>query len=315
MKIAFLSRYQKRISRGAENFVLELSKRLSKKHTVDVLSDKDADDISKIITGNYDIVIPINGRLQSLRASLGRMQGRYKLLITGHSGIGRDDIWNLAVCKPDVFVALTDHMAEWARNWAWGTKVVKIPNGIDLEKFKPEGEKMDLRLQKPIILSVGVLVWYKYHERIIKAVEKTGVGSVLIAGEGPDKEKLEKFGKELLGNRFKIINYRYEDMPKVYRSCDLFTLLSWSREAFGIVYIEALASGLGVVAPDDASRKEIIGDGGLLTDVNNPLAYAETIKKALNIDWSKKARAQAEKFSWEKIAADYEKLMFDMIKV
>ncbi len=314
MKIVFLSRWQNKISRGAENFVLELAKRLSKHHDVDILSGNDADNILKVIKGNYDVVIPINGRLQSSKASLGRMPGRYKLLITGHSGIGRDDIWNIAVCKPDIFVALTDHMAKWARDWAWGSKVIKIPNGIDLVKFSPDGEKVKLDLPRPVILSVGALTWYKYHDRVIRAVREMGYGSVLIVGGGGEKERLENLGKQLLENRFKIANFDYQDMPKVYRSVDLFTLPSWDREAFGIVYFEAMASGLGVVAPDDQSRREIVGEGGLLTDVGNTTKYTETIKKALSINWVKLARVQAEKFSWEKVATQYENVMMDMLK-
>lgn len=309
MKIAFLSRYQKTLQRGAENFVSELSKRLSPDIDADIFADKDADDLSKVITGGYDIVIPVNGRLQSFKASLARLTGKYKLLITGHSGIGRDDSWNIAVCKPDIFVALTDRMADWAKKWAWGSRVVKIHNGIDLERFTPQGEKMNLGLPKPVILSAGALTWYKHHEKVIRAVKN---GSVLIAGEGAEKAKLEKIGKNLLGDRFKIASFDYKDMPKVYRSADLFTLPSWDREAFGLVYLEAMACGLGVVAPDDESRREIIGSGGLLfTEEKN---YAETLEKALNIKWKDKARAQAEKFSWDKAAKEYEKLMFDMIK-
>lgn len=309
MKIAFLSRHQKTLQRGAENFVSELSKRLSGDIDADIFADKDADDLSKVITGGYDIVIPVNGRLQSFKASLARLTGKYKLLITGHSGIGRDDLWNIAVCKPDVFVALTDRMANWAKKWAWGSRVVKIPNGIDLERFTPLGEKMNLGLPKPVILSAGALTWYKHHEKVIRAVKN---GSVLIAGEGAEKAKLEKIGKNLLGGRFKIAGFDYKDMPKVYRSADLFTLPSWDREAFGLVYLEAMACGLGVVAPDDESRREIIGSGGLLfADEKN---YAETLEKALGLKWKDKARAQAEKFSWDKAAKEYEKLMFDMIK-
>lgn len=312
MKLAFLSRFQNRFERGAENFVSELSKKLSKNHEVDVFSGRDADDMLQVIKGDYDIVVPINGRLQSLKASLSRIFGRYKLLISGHSGIGRDDIWNITVAKPDVFVALTDYSHKWAKKWAWGSKVVKIPNGVDVSRFSPNGEKIKLDLPRPIILSVGALVWYKYHDRVIRAVGKIGEGSVLIVGQGPDKEKLEKLGSELLGNRFKIMNFKYEDMPKVYRSCDLFTLPSWSREAFGIVYLEALSCGLGVVAPDDQSRHEIIGDAGLFTCIDSPIDYAKAIKEALSIEWSKKATVQAKKFSWEKVAAAYEKVMLEM---
>ena len=257
MKIVFLNRYQDKVERGAEVFIKELSLRLSRKYQVDVLKDKDADSLSKVLSGDYDIVIPVNGRFQSLMISFLRLIGGYKVLITGHSGKGWDDIWNIVIAKPDAFVALTDDMANWAKKWAWGSKVVKIPNGIDLDKFNPNGDKIKLDLPKPIILSVGALTWYKHHSRTINAVSKMTNGSLMIVGEGPLENDLEKVGHEKLGGRFLIKHYNYEQMPKIYRSVDLFTLPSWDREAFGIVYLEALASGLGVVAPDDLSRKEI----------------------------------------------------------
>lgn len=313
MRIAFLSRYQNKMQRGAENFVTEISKRLAKKNQVDVFDKKYSDDLKKVIKGNYDVVIPINGRMQSLKTSLGRLVSGYKLLITGHSGIGRDDIWNILV-KPDVFVALTINQMRWAKKWAWGSNVVKIPNGIDTDKFSPQGEKIDIDLDRPIILSVGALVWYKYHEKAINAISKLDKGSLLIVGEGTKKDELLRKGQKQLGNRFKITNFKYEDMPKVYRSCDLFTLPSWSREAFGIVYLEAMASGLGVVAPNDSSRREIIGNAGILVDVTNDEAYAKAIVDAFEINWSSKARKQAGKFSWDKIAGLYENLMQSLLK-
>lgn len=313
MKIAFLSRHQDKVERGAENFVKELAIRLSKTHQVDILSGSNADSISRVLKGRYDVVIPINGRLQSLKALLTRPFGRHKLLITGHSGIGRDDIWNIVVAKPDIFVALTEQMEKWSKKWAWGSNVVKISNGIDLKKFNPQGAKMEIDLPRPIILSVGALVWYKHHDRVIDALSRLDKGSLLIVGDGPLKNDLTQKGKKLR-DRFKIMSFQYEDMPKVYRSADLFTLPSWDREAFGIVYLEALASGLGVVAPDDASRREIIGEGGLFVDVSNPIKYANTLEQALRIDWSKKARKQAEKFSWDIIAKKYEEVMLNILK-
>lgn len=314
MKIAFLSRHQNTINRGAENFVKELSSSLSKKHQVDILVGENSDSISLVIKGEYNFVIPINGRSQSLKISLARLIGRYKVLISGHSGRGWDDIWNIVIGRPDIFVGLTDEMTKWAKKWAIGTKVIKIPNGIDLNKFTPFGKKIEIDLPKPIVLSVGALVWYKYHDRVIEAFSRFNKGSLLIVGEGPLKEQLIQKGNELLRGRFKITSFKYEDMPQLYRSVDLFTLPSWSREAFGIVYLEALASGLGIVVPDDSSRREIIGDAGLFVDVSDSLKYADAIKQALDLKWSEKARKQAEKFSWEKIASLYEKAMVDMLK-
>ncbi len=307
MRIAFLNRYQNINKRGVEVFIAELSKRLSQKYTVDIFSDN-ADSLSKVLKGNYDVVIPTNGRGQAVKISLGRFLGKYKVLITGHSGKGWDDILNIIV-RPDVFITLTDYLADWAKNWAWGTKIVKIPNGVDLKRFKPIGEKMKIDLPKPVILSVGALVWYKNHDKAIKAVSRLEKGSLLIVGEGPLEKDLRDEGRNLLGDRFKIMNFKNEEMPEVYRSCDLFTLPSWDREAFGIVYLEAMASGLGVVAPRDKTREEIVGQVGILTDVNNIEGYAQDLKKALNIDWHKLAREQAEKFSWDKVAKQYEEIL------
>ncbi len=220
MKIAFLSRYQKTIQRGAETFVSELTERLREKNgEVAVLSGSDADSLKKIYEGKYNVVMPINGRLQALKASLGRITGGYKLIISGQAGIGKDSIWNIAVVRPDVYIALTDFMVQWVKKWSYGSKIMKIPNGVNLKKFTPEGVRIKIYLPKPIILSVGALVNNKHHERVIKAVEKMGEGSVLIVGEGEEKEELERVGNGLKG-RLKILNFPHEDMPKVYRSAD-----------------------------------------------------------------------------------------------
>lgn len=300
MKIAFLSKHQNVVKRGAEVFVAELAKRLSKKHEVKILLDQDS--------ANYDVVIPMNGGMQVVKASLKRLFKRYKLIISGQAGVGRTSIVNL-LAAPDIFVALTYHMAKWARGWAWKSKIVKIPNGVDLNKFHPVGATIKINLPNPIVLSVGALTWYKHHERTILAMGRLNQGSLLIVGEGSEKKGLEELGRKLLGDRFKITSFKHEDLPSVYRSCDLFTLPSWDREAFGIVYLEAMASGLGVVAPDDSQRREIIGNAGIFVEVESPQKYAEAINEALNTDFAKLARKQAEKFSWDIVANQYEKLL------
>lgn len=314
LKIVFLSKYLDKVSRGAETYVEELSKRLGKNHQVDILKGDDSLNLSKILKGKYDLVIPTNGRMQALKASLGRIVGGYKIIISGQSGIGRDDIWNIFVTRPDVYVAITDYEKNWARNWAFGIKLVTIPNGVDLKKFSPNGIKKDQGLKSPVILSVGALEWYKHHERSIAAVSKLENGSLLIIGSGSEKEKLEKMGQDLLGDKFKIISVDFKDIPTYFRSADLFCLPSWDRESFGIVYLEALASGLPVVAPDDASRREIVGEGGIFVNVADPEKYAKAIKDVLNKNWGDLPRKQAEKFSWDKIAQKYEKLFKEMFK-
>src|SRR3989344_3923546 len=309
-KICFLSQYYGQVSRGAETYVLELAKRLSKNHDVDILIGKDSFSLNKILAGKYDIVIPTNGRWQALIVSIGSPFGGYKTIISGQAGIGKDDIWNIALTTPDFYTALTDFEMNWAKKWAWKTKVVKIPNGVDLEKFSSKGKKIDFNLENPVILSVGALEWYKHHERSIKAIKLLEKGSLLIIGQGPEKSKLQELGEKLLGNsRFKILQLNYDQLPEYYRSCDLFVLPSWEREAFGIVYLEAMASGLPVVSPDDSSRREIVGDAGIFCDTSDPEKYAAEIENALSKNWEDNPRNQASKFSWDLVAGEYDHLL------
>src|SRR3989344_5083351 len=100
-KVVFLSRYSGTIDRGVEAYVYELSKRLID-FDVEVLYGKDSDDLKLILEKRFDVVIATNGRLQALKASLGRLIGGYKLIISGQAGIGKDDMWNLIVCAPNV---------------------------------------------------------------------------------------------------------------------------------------------------------------------------------------------------------------------
>lgn len=309
LKIVFLSRFMGTVSRGVETYVWELSQRLSQKHNVDLLKGADSDNLGKFLNSSYDLVIPTNGRMQALKASLGRTVGGYKTLISGQAGIGADDIFNILVTLPNVYVALTEYEKAWAKKWAYFTKVVKISNGVDLDKFSPTGEEKVINLEKPIILSVGALEWYKYHDRTIQALSKIEKGSLLLIGSGPQKNRLEKLGNNLLGsNRFKILSVNYQDLPSYYRSANLFVLPSWDRESFGIVYLEAMASGLPVVAPDDPPRREIIGDAGVFVDVKDSVKYAQAISLALKRSWGILPRGQAEKFSWDTVASQYNQL-------
>lgn len=315
LKIVILSRFLGTVSRGAETYVWELSQRLSKNHHVDILRGADSDNLGKYSFSGYDLVIPTNGRMQALKASLGRAAGRYQTLISGQAGIGADDIFNILVTAPNIYVALTDYEKAWAKKWAFFTKVVKIPNGVDLDKFSPSGGSKFVDLEKPIILSVGALEWYKHHDRTIRAVSKLDKGSILLIGSGPQKNKLENLGKNLLGKgRFKILSINYQDLPGYYRLGNLFVLPSWERESFGIVYLEAMASGLPVVAPDDPPRREIIGQAGLFVDVESRDDYARAISQALNRSWANLPRRQAEKFSWNVIAQKYNQLFEEMFK-
>ncbi len=121
---------------------------------------------------------------------------------------------------------------------------------------------------------------------------------------------LKKLGKE----RFELISVPYQKMPEVYRGADVFTLPSKSSEAFGNVLVEAMASGLPVVATDDPIRREIVGDAGILVDPTNVDSYSSALREALSKDWGGLPRKQAENFSWDIIADNYISLLSSLYK-
>lgn len=341
MKIAILSFYNGHFERGAENWALEFAEYLNN-HQVVIFQNQDFDvnwekSISRKGLGrrffidywslmilrftvrilpilwkeDFDILIPINGGWQPFLIRILTWLRRSKMVIVGHSGRGWDDRINIYTF-PDVFVALTKVGEEWAKKVNPFVKVKRISNGVNLEKFSPEGLSVKIPLHRPIVLCVSALSKTKRIDLVIKAVLKVPQLSLLVVGEGELNDELIRMGKKLLEGRFYLTQFSYELMPKVYRVADLFTLVSWENEAFPLVYLEAMASGLPVIATKDLTREEIIGESGLLVNPMNTDDYANAFKEVLRRNWSNKPRIQAEKFSWKRVSAQYEKLLLDL---
>jgi glycosyltransferase involved in cell wall biosynthesis len=346
MKIAFLSFYSGVVYRGVETFVHELANGLvklgnditvyqigdelpnAKYKTVSITVNIDwikkgsyisfvnyyclrvkefTQKVLKTIDKDTDIVFPTNGQWQSVLCSLWAKWNKKKIVIAGQSGPGLDDRINI-LTFPNRFIGLTEFQKNWAEKANPFIKVSKIPNGVSLEDFKLQGQTLQLRPEKPIILCVSALVDWKRLDLVIKAVSKLENGSLLLVGKGDQENNLQKLGDKLLPNRFKILSFEHKDMPKVYKSADLFTFSTVPWESFGIVLVEAMASGLPIVATDDPIRREIVGDAGLFVDPTDINKFANTIEKALNTAWGEKPRKQAEKFSWDIISLQYEEL-------
>lgn len=303
MRIAFINKYQGKVERGAETFIKELASRLSKNHEVDVLNGLG-------FKKKYDLVIPTNGRFQVVIArKISWLMGA-KMVVSGQSGAGFDDRLNLYTF-PDAFVALSEHQLNWARRINPFVRVVKIPNGVDLSKFKPSLKKNN---KLKTILSVGAFTSEKRHDLTIKAVAKLNDAKLTIVGGGGDKmTEIKALGENVLGDRFEISSLANEKMPEIYRNADVFAFPSVSWESFGIACLEAMASGLPVVANNDPIRKEIVGQAGLFIDPTDTDSYTSALASALNTNWGDKPRRQAEKFDWDKIAFGYEKLFQTLV--
>lgn len=336
LKIAFINLTQGVVNRGAETFVKELGKRLHKKYEVEFISGRDqlparwpllwrfyldSQGISvlsftlkilpKLWREKYDLVIPVNGGWQSFLVRAITWMYRGKMIISGQSGKGWDDrinLWNF----PNCFVSLSTQLKNWAKKVNPFIKVVYIPNGVDINKFNPQGKMFSLDLEGPIILCAGALTNEKRIDLAIKAVANLDKASLVVIGVGPLKRKIKNLGEKLLGKRFYLTKLEFSKMPEIYRSCNLFTLPSpWFR-SFEIVIVEAMASNLPVVVNDDPIRREIVGEAGFFVDPVDINSYTEAITQALDRKWDSIPRKQAEKFSWDKITNHYEQLIEEL---
>jgi len=312
MKIAILNKYQNKVFRGAETFVYELGKRLSKNHQVGTISEVN---YFGLLREKYDIIIPTNGRCQVVLVRIISWLTGAKMIVSGQSGMGWDDKVNL-YSFPDAFIALSKKAMNWAKSVNPNVKVLYIPNGVDLDKFKPGGKAYKTGFKKPVVLCGGAFTAQKRMNLSIKAVAKLPDVSLLMVGGGGElRSELKRYGEKVLGkDRFKILTVPFDQMPEVYRAADVFTLPSRPSESFGNVLVEAMATNLPVIATDDPVRSGIVGEAGVLVDPTDTSAFAKAIKSALGKKWGTVPRTQAEKFSWDSIAKKYEDLFKEITK-
>lgn len=339
LKIAFVSLFYGGVDRGAETFITELSSRLKTNNEVDIIAGNSKPksnwpilwrlfvdpqgigvlvftlkNLGKIFREKYDVVIPMDGGWQALLIRITTWLYGGKMVISGQSGKGWFDRINI-LSSPNAFVGISSYSLKALK---WMNPFIRheyIPNGADLNKFKPEGKSYNTKLHKPIILTVGALVKSKRIDLVIKATARLNEANLLIVGDGEQGRNLEALANDLIPGRFEFLKVKYSQMPEVYRSADLFVLLPRSSESFGIVYVEAMASGLPVIASNDEQRAEIIGDAGILIDhPDEPEDVAFAISEALRRKWDARPRSRAKLFSWDEIAAKYEKLFLELTK-
>jgi phosphatidylinositol alpha-1,6-mannosyltransferase len=162
--------------------------------------------------------------------------------------------------------------------------MVKIAPGIDTDHFSPQDAR-ELRnelglTEKKVIVSVGRLVHRKGQDILIEAmpaiIKDVPEAHILMIGEGPYRAYLENRVKALgIQERVTFIGrIQYADLPRYICAGDLFVMPSRSRfaglevEGLGIVYLEASACGLPVIAGDSGGAPDAVLEGqtGLVVD-------------------------------------------------
>ena len=156
----------------------------------------------------------------------------------------------------DEFIAISDFIKELLkRNGVPEGRIHRIPNVISIED---SGKEYPLNPDKPVITYIGVLEKIKGVDLLIEAFNGIGRGSLVIVGDGSERERLEN----LAGSRVGFLGRMdYEYMPSIYRQSDIIVLPSRWPEPLSRVLKEALYFGKPLIATDSGGNPDCIKDG------------------------------------------------------
>lgn len=186
-------------------------------------------------------------------------------------------------------MAATPALARELRNRGFHN-VVLWPRGVDAVLFRPR--PVDLGLPRPVFLSVGRVAVEKNLEAFL-ALDLPG--TKVVVGDGPARAELERAYPDAVF----LGTMQGETLAKVYAAADVFVFPS-RTDTFGLVLLEALASGVPVAALPVSGPLDVIGDapvGVLNHDLRAACLKALTLSRdacrdfALQQTWEISARA------------------------
>jgi glycosyltransferase involved in cell wall biosynthesis len=199
-----------------------------------------------------------------------------------------------------------------------------VGRGVDPQVFSPAQRSGELRARwgahetTPVALCVSRFAPEKNFPLVIRAFEEMRrlqpATRLVLVGDGPMTEALRSrnIGYVIAG---RLVN---GELSTHYASADIFLFPS-TTETFGNVTLEAMASGLGIVAYDYAAARQHLAHGrsallAPLGDAEAFLAHARRIARdpALARQLGAAARRAAESLTWERVAADFEAVLADV---
>ncbi|HZM63541.1 MAG TPA: glycosyltransferase family 4 protein [Candidatus Saccharimonadales bacterium] len=195
--------------------------------------------------------------------------------------------------------------------------VAIVPNGIDLSFYKPPVRRSDNRKNKTIFF-VGRLEPRKGVKYLVQAFhllqQKQPDAQLVIAGDGPDRERLEDLVFDLELKNVEFVGYiTNEEKRRYLQTADLFCAPALHGESFGIVLLEAMACGLVTVAGDNPGYASVMQGLGAVSLVN-PKHAAEFARRLellltqgdLRAIWRAWAADDVMQYDWNRIIEQYE---------
>jgi glycosyltransferase involved in cell wall biosynthesis len=195
-------------------------------------------------------------------------------------------------------------------------RIAVIPNGVDLDFFSPD--PLGHRYPEPTVLYLGRLKRYKRVDLVIRAVARLrdrGVHArLVVAGTGDHADALRALVDELrLRDRVEMPGFVSEDEKRALFRRSWVHAFTSPKEGWGISNLEAAACGTATVASDSPGLRDSVVDGetGFLVPHGDVEALADRLAlllgdPALRDRLGVQARAFAERFTWDRSAAETE---------
>jgi phosphatidylinositol alpha-mannosyltransferase len=201
-----------------------------------------------------------------------------------------------------------------------------VPNGIDTEFFSPLASPSDRAPGPPRILFVGRfdprngLGTLLDATRILK--DQGHDFTVQIVGDGPARPLYERHARRVgVWDRLEWLGLLNEERPELYRQATVLAA-PCTLASFGVVLLEAFASGIPVVCADNVGFRQVIRDGapGEFVTGDDPAALAAGLAKVLSddglrADWGARGRAVAEsRYAWPIVARNIEDIYYEVLE-
>lgn len=185
-------------------------------------------------------------------------------------------------------------------------RITPLRNGVDLKHFRPadrEPIRARLALEGFTLLSVGHLVPLKGHDLVVGALPLLPDATLMIAGDGPERPRLESLARELgVEQRVRFLGVVSQpELADYYNAADALVLAS-SREGWANVLLEAMACGTPVVASRVWGTPEVVASdaAGILMEERSARGVADGVRLLRSGGIDRVAtRRYAEGFSWE----------------
>jgi 2-deoxystreptamine N-acetyl-D-glucosaminyltransferase/2-deoxystreptamine glucosyltransferase len=220
----------------------------------------------------------------------------------------------LGMKRADAIIVLTSRLRSLvAQHGIAQERIHVIPPGINGTLFDEVRQDPLPGLRRPRVLFVGRLVPQKNPLSMVRAANLIDeAADIVIVGDGPERQRIEEeIADAGLGGRIHLTGFiPHDEIPSYLCHADVFAMPS-QYEELGSVLLEAMRTGLAIVASDTGGIPEVIEDGrnGLLVPPDDVVGFARAVNRLLRDRefaqaMSNEGRRRSLRYEWSQLAGE-----------